>query len=338
MDSSRELRELLELATASSRLSSAASVLETSLPTLLSVGGADSILVLRASGHDDGLRPSLWAGMPLDPDATVVDAARTASGDIVDAPVPAAWRASGLARVAVRRLPGEHGLLVVGWTATAGRDTTALQLGLAQLDGQLARFDPATARWHAPEDLSEYERRQALEINDNVVQGLVAAAYALDQGRVAEGSAYLNRTLNAARAMMDELLEPLQGAASRPATWCAPPPRRSGAGQTSRPSPRRRASTPKTAHRARRRRRRRPADALRARMERRNGLTVVGEAADGLAAVELASELQPDLVMLDLAMPRMDGLEALPLIRAAVPGVRVIVLSASTRARWPRRR
>ena len=66
---------------------------------------------------------------------------------------------------------------------------------------------------------------------------------------------------------------------------------------------------------------------LRARMETRNGLTVVGEAADGLAAVELASELQPDLVMLDLAMPRMDGLEALPLIRAAVPGVRVIVLS-----------
>ena len=66
---------------------------------------------------------------------------------------------------------------------------------------------------------------------------------------------------------------------------------------------------------------------LRLRMESRSGLTVVGEAADGVAAVEMASELQPDLVMLDLAMPRMDGLEALPLIRAAVPGVRVVVLS-----------
>jgi DNA-binding NarL/FixJ family response regulator len=66
---------------------------------------------------------------------------------------------------------------------------------------------------------------------------------------------------------------------------------------------------------------------LRVRMESYNGLTVVGEAADGVAAVEMASELQPDLVLLDLAMPRMDGLEALPLIRAAVPGVRVIVLS-----------
>jgi DNA-binding NarL/FixJ family response regulator len=62
-------------------------------------------------------------------------------------------------------------------------------------------------------------------------------------------------------------------------------------------------------------------------MKKHGGLTVVGEAADGVEAVQLASELQPDLVMLDLAMPRMDGLEALPLIRAAVPDVRVIVLS-----------
>lgn len=59
----------------------------------------------------------------------------------------------------------------------------------------------------------------------------------------------------------------------------------------------------------------------------RMGFDVVGEAADGVAAVEKAAEEQPDLVMLDLAMPHMDGLEALPLIRAAVPGVRVIVLS-----------
>lgn len=66
---------------------------------------------------------------------------------------------------------------------------------------------------------------------------------------------------------------------------------------------------------------------LRFAMDARPGLTVVGEASDGVEAVQHASELQPDLVMLDLAMPRMDGLEALPLIRAAVPDVRVIVLS-----------
>ena len=66
---------------------------------------------------------------------------------------------------------------------------------------------------------------------------------------------------------------------------------------------------------------------LRMAMKKHGGLTVVGEAADGVEAVQQASELQPDLVLLDLAMPRMDGLEALPLIRAAVPDVRVIVLS-----------
>lgn len=66
---------------------------------------------------------------------------------------------------------------------------------------------------------------------------------------------------------------------------------------------------------------------LRMRMEMTDHLEVVGEAGDGVAAVEQARLLQPDLVMLDLAMPRMDGLEALPLIREAVPDVRVIVLS-----------
>jgi len=56
-------------------------------------------------------------------------------------------------------------------------------------------------------------------------------------------------------------------------------------------------------------------------------LEVVGESVDGAQAVQMASELQPDLVLLDLAMPRMDGLEALPLLREAVRDVRVVVLS-----------
>jgi DNA-binding NarL/FixJ family response regulator len=68
-------------------------------------------------------------------------------------------------------------------------------------------------------------------------------------------------------------------------------------------------------------------DLLRLRMEMTDHLEVVGEAGDGVAAVEQATLLQPDLVMLDLATPLMDGLQALPLIREAVPGVRVIVLS-----------
>lgn len=55
---------------------------------------------------------------------------------------------------------------------------------------------------------------------------------------------------------------------------------------------------------------------------------VVGEAANGREAVALAGELRPDVVLLDLAMPVMDGLEALPLIREACPGVSVVMLSA----------
>ena len=54
---------------------------------------------------------------------------------------------------------------------------------------------------------------------------------------------------------------------------------------------------------------------------------VVGEAGDGRAAVDLVTEKQPDIVVLDLAMPVMDGLQALPLIREAAPSARVIVLT-----------
>ena len=60
-----------------------------------------------------------------------------------------------------------------------------------------------------------------------------------------------------------------------------------------------------------------------------NGFTVVGEAGDGREAVERAAELQPDLVLLDLTMPELDGLGALPLIREAAPRCEVVVLTAS---------
>jgi PAS domain S-box-containing protein len=171
-------------------------------------------------------------------------------------------------------------------------------------------------------------RRQALEINDNVVQGLVAASYALDQGEMPASRAYLDQTLSAARAMMDDLLEPLDGEGLQPGDLV-----RTTAASIGLPSDDVAPAQEDTIDENDSHRVLVVDDAddlrmlLRARMETRNGLTVVGEAADGLSAVELASELQPDLVMLDLAMPRMDGLEALPLIRAAVPGVRVIVLS-----------
>jgi DNA-binding NarL/FixJ family response regulator len=61
---------------------------------------------------------------------------------------------------------------------------------------------------------------------------------------------------------------------------------------------------------------------------RRDGrFEVVGDARDGETAVARARELEPDLVLLDLAMPGMGGLEALPLLREASPSSRVVVVS-----------
>jgi DNA-binding NarL/FixJ family response regulator len=60
-----------------------------------------------------------------------------------------------------------------------------------------------------------------------------------------------------------------------------------------------------------------------------NGFVVAGEAADGEEAIDTARRLQPDLVLLDLSMPGMDGLQALPRLRDAAPRCEVVVLTAS---------
>lgn len=56
-------------------------------------------------------------------------------------------------------------------------------------------------------------------------------------------------------------------------------------------------------------------------------IEVVGEAADGQAAVRLAEEHQPDVVLMDVRMPGMGGLEATRIIKARWPAVKVIVLT-----------
>lgn len=62
---------------------------------------------------------------------------------------------------------------------------------------------------------------------------------------------------------------------------------------------------------------------------RAHGFDIVGVASDGSEAIREAGRLQPELVLLDLTMPGMDGLTALPHLREAAPDCEVVVLTAS---------
>jgi NarL family two-component system response regulator LiaR len=58
-------------------------------------------------------------------------------------------------------------------------------------------------------------------------------------------------------------------------------------------------------------------------------IQVVGEALDGIQAVELARKTKPDVVLLDLLMPRQDGLTTIPMIKEMLPDTRILVLTGS---------
>jgi PAS domain S-box-containing protein len=175
---------------------------------------------------------------------------------------------------------------------------------------------------------SQQRRRQALEINDNVVQGLASAVYSLEQEDVRQATSFIERTLAAARDMMDDLLEP-SGEQLHPGDLVRSSAAQLDDGEGSRET--RTAGDEPGEGAAYRVLIVDDADDIRAllrmKLNREDRFEVVGEAVDGVDAVEKARALQPQLVLLDMAMPRMDGLQALPLIREAVPGVLVIVLS-----------
>lgn len=69
----------------------------------------------------------------------------------------------------------------------------------------------------------------------------------------------------------------------------------------------------------------------------RNGFEVVGEASNGLEAVEKYFSLKPDIVTMDITMPEMDGVEALAAIKSKDPGAKIVMISALGQESWVKR-
>jgi DNA-binding NarL/FixJ family response regulator len=69
-------------------------------------------------------------------------------------------------------------------------------------------------------------------------------------------------------------------------------------------------------------------EGLRVLLDSQPGMTVVGEAANGNEVIEKAAELKPDVVVMDLSMPGLNGLQATSLLRDKLPSIKVVVLTA----------
>jgi NarL family two-component system response regulator LiaR len=69
---------------------------------------------------------------------------------------------------------------------------------------------------------------------------------------------------------------------------------------------------------------------LRTFLELQDGIVVVGEAGDGIAALEMVQHYHPDVVLMDLVMPRLDGISATRQLKSSCPEVKVIALTSFT--------
>lgn len=176
---------------------------------------------------------------------------------------------------------------------------------------------------------AEEQRAQAFEINDNVVQGLAGALMWLEAGDLLLATRYLTRMLTSTRAWIEELLREsgavgvaagdlvrrapaevvpvadLEGHVGRPIGDAAPDAIRVLIADDA-PDVR---------------------FVLRMQLDDAPDISVVGEAANGAEAIERAVGLRPDVILLDLAMPVLDGLQALPDLRRLVPEAKVVVVS-----------
>lgn len=179
-------------------------------------------------------------------------------------------------------------------------------------------------------ETAEQRRRQALEINDNVIQGLASALWTLDTGEVQTTREVVAKTLEAARSMMTGLLDSDSHITPGDLVRSAPPERQIIDHLPSRPAA---AATPLPSGVSR------PPSVviaddsedirllLRVQLTSQLDADVVTEVATGPDAVLAVAEHQPDVILLDVAMPGGDGLEAIPGIRAASPRTKIIMLS-----------
>jgi PAS domain S-box-containing protein len=164
------------------------------------------------------------------------------------------------------------------------------------------------------------ERRQrALEINDNVIQALVRAKGARELGAGDELDRALDEALEATRHVIGHLLAAEGGTEFAPGQLV-----RGSRGITAPPAPAESVGQARVllvddqpAYRA----------LLRHTLRAERRFVVVGEASDGAEAVSLASSVAADVIVLDLSMPTMDGLEAIRLLRERVPHVKILALS-----------
>jgi len=69
-------------------------------------------------------------------------------------------------------------------------------------------------------------------------------------------------------------------------------------------------------------------EGLRTLLSSQRGLKLVGEAVDGIEAVSMAQSLKPDIILMDLVMPRKDGIQAIREIKKTTPGARILILTS----------